>query len=87
MGVCNLMPIRGSDGDRIWTCLAQLGWIEDQTLPAPGLAESHRWLKEYGFSDWDLEQMQLAEEYPAGRPPKMATKNGIQELNVTTCDT
>lgn len=67
LGFCNLIPICGSDGDRIWTCLAQLGWIEDRTLPAPGLARSHRWLRQYGFSDWDLEQMQLAEERPAGR--------------------
>jgi Zn-dependent protease len=83
LGFCNLLPIRGSDGDRIWTCLAQLGWIEDRTLPAPGLAHTHRWLKSRGLSDWDLAQMELAGEHPAAPGLLSLPKTGFPELRVT----
>jgi hypothetical protein len=79
LAVCNLIPIRNSDGDRVWTCLAQLGWIHDSGLPSPGLAETHGWLRSRGLSAWDLEQMELADEYPAAPGllslPKMEYQN------------
>ena len=82
MFLFNLIPIANSDGDRVWRCAAELGWIDDPTLPRPGLAKSHSWLKSKGFSTWDLEQMELSEKHPpapgvsslqkmeSGDPPK-----------------
>jgi len=34
LAICNLAPVRGSDGDRAWTCLEQ---IEKESAPAAQL--------------------------------------------------
>jgi len=62
--IANIAPIAGSDGDRIWTCAAKLGWIDDPKLPRRGLGRRHAWLLGRGFSTWDLEQMELADDHP-----------------------
>jgi len=34
LAICNLAPVRGSDGDRVWACLEQ---IQKESSPSPQL--------------------------------------------------
>lgn len=85
LGVANLIPVLGSDGDRILGCMEALGWIEPVGGRRHGLAVSHAWLRSLGFSDWDLGQMELAEECSPA-PGLLSLPKILQELFVTTCD-
>jgi len=62
VGICNLLPIRGSDGDRAISCMEAMGWVRRPRRVDPRL----RWLRAKGYTDTDLELLTVAEESPQG---------------------
>jgi Zn-dependent protease len=62
VGFCNLLPIRGSDGDRAISCMETLGWVRRARRIDPRL----RWLRAKGYSDGDLALLSVADDRPKG---------------------
>ena len=62
VGICNLLPIRGSDGDRAIACMETMGWVRRSHRIDPRL----RWLRTKGYSDSDLAFLTVAEDRPKG---------------------
>lgn len=58
VGICNLLPIRGSDGERAIACMEAMGWVRRSRRIDPRL----RWLRARGYSDIDLALLTVAED-------------------------
>lgn len=62
VGICNLLPIHGSDGERAIACMEAMGWVRRSRRIDPRL----RWLRTKGYSDIDLSLLTVAEDHPKG---------------------
>jgi hypothetical protein len=60
VGLCNLLPIRGSDGERAIACMEAMAWVERSRRVDPRLG----WLRAKGYTDTDLAFLTVAEDRP-----------------------